>query len=921
MAAMAQLTFTQVAGSGADASNVALVKDGGCAFADYDLDGDLDLVVNTNDNSATGRSYLLRNDNGVFTDVTNAVASGLKSDEKTERTAAWGDCNNDGYPDLLLNYFQRLKILINNGGASFTLHTNMTTITDGMNTEGAGWLDYDNDGDLDFFVENHAFGLDLFQNDGSTPNPVFTHVTANAVGAVGSGAGGLGLPEGGSTEGDYATCSDLNQDGYVDITARRRNDGTNNGLDQNPYDIFLHQGNGTYAPLTTFNEEGLNSNKGSVVPADLDNDGDFDLLWTSSSTDANRNVVYENTGNNSMVFVLVPNPFLLQNGVSPENSTDFDGAAVGDIDNDGDLDVFITQNSGTSKLFLNQSTGPGNFSFRQPGPLWISGAAINYGINVNGNGEGCVMVDYDNDGDLDIYVNRDNANQLWQNNYIGSVTEAAAPYQNNYLRVIAYKDQGGGVQSIASNAVVKLLDCAGNELGGAREVGAGGSGHGAQTSPWLHFGLPNGPDNTYLVEIQFTRNGTTPVIVRKAVVPSALPILSAGSSTLELEQTVVIKDTDLDQVYYCLDSDGDAVYDHADLDDDNDGIPDFEENTATSTSYQPPCNTTVLDFSGPPVLISGGALLDGAMYKYTGVNGTIDALVTIQELFNTTVPTIDDNSADATYFKPRSAFNLATIGDQAYTEYKFEFVTGVSQTPVIIPEIFINFNDIDGNTSYSEENWASYPVSYSIDNPTQLTLTVNGWILGTGSTTDMPGSSNANPDVNYTVRYLNISELSIRVGAIARVAGANNGGRQHSIEFACVSNYVDPVTYYIDYDEDGVINMLDLDSDNDGIYDLFEAGHSEADLNNDGIIDGTPTAFGTNGLFDMVETVADNGILNYPISDSDLDGNIDAQELDSDNDGCNDVIEAGFTDSNSDGTPGPAPIVVDGNGSVTSLGP
>ena len=918
-AAIAQISFSNIAGLGADASNVGSNKDGGCAFADYDLDGDLDLLVNTYVDNATNRSFLLRNDNGVYVDVTGSVAPGLKT-YMTERCAVWGDCNNDGYPDFIVNTHSRITVYRNDAGTGFTMIANITGMTDGQNAEGIGWLDYDNDGDMDFLVECHNFGIDLFQNNGATPTPTFTQITINSIGPAGSGAGGTGLPEGGSTTGDYAASSDVNMDGYQDIIARRENTGPSSGLDLNSYDMFINQGNGTFAPNTAFNEQTLNGNKGGVETADFDNDGDLDLLWTSASTSANLPVVYEQLGINSGTFNLLPNPFFLDNN-SPDANITYDGCTIGDIDNDGDEDIFMTANSGTGTLFLNNSTGPGNFQFRQPGPISMPGAALNYGVNVAGNGEGCVFVDYDNDGDLDLYLNKNGAaNQLWQNDYIGSATEAAATFQNSYLRVIPRIDIGSGIFRDATNALVWLTDCYGTRITGIKEVG-GGNGHGTQKTPWLHFGLANGPDVPYTIVVQFPRNGTTLTTVSRVVIPSQQPTKIFGT-TLDQEQTVVIDDTDASDFYYCTDTDGDQIFDYADLDDDNDGIPDIDENTATSTSFQPPCNTTVLDFTGPPVLVTGGDLLEGATYKYTGVNGTIDALVSIEETFNTTVPTIDNNAADANLFKPQSAFNLANVGDQAYTEFKFRFVTGVAETPVVIPELFMNFNDIDGNANYSEENWASYPVSYSVDNPTQLTMTVNDWILGSGSTVDMPGSSNIAPDVNFTVRYLNISDLSIRVGAFARVAGASNAGRQHSIEFACVSNYIDPVTYYIDFDEDGIINMLDLDSDNDGIYDLFEAGHGEIDADNDGIIDGLASSFGANGLFDNVETIADNGILNYVIADSDSDGNIDAQELDSDNDGCFDVFEAGFTDANSDGELGPIPLTVDPiTGIVTSGGP
>lgn len=112
-----------------------------------------------------------------------------------------------------------------------------------------------------------------------------------------------------------------------------------------------------------------------------------------------------------------------------------------------------------------------------------------------------------------------------------------------------------------------------------------------------------------------------------------------------------------------------------------------------------------------------------------------------------------------------------------------------------------------------------------------------------------------------------------------------------------------------------VKDILDLDSDNDGIYDLVEAGHNAIDTNNDGKVDG---AVGLNGLLDSLETTPDSGKINYTLADTDAIGDFNYIDLDSDDDGCNDVIEAGFSDSNSDGFLGNSPIVVNSNGVVTS---
>ena len=95
---------------------------------------------------------------------------------------------------------------------------------------------------------------------------------------------------------------------------------------------------------------------------------------------------------------------------------------------------------------------------------------------------------------------------------------------------------------------------------------------------------------------------------------------------------------------------------------------------------------------------------------------------------------------------------------------------------------------------------------------------------------------------------------------------------------------------------------------------MNEAGHGFADVNNDGIIDGTPSDFGTNGLNDLLETSADT--LNYSIADSENspDGNYDAYELDSDGDGCFDAFEENITDDDDDGIAGTGTPTVDSRG-------
>ena len=130
--------------------------------------------------------------------------------------------------------------------------------------------------------------------------------------------------------------------------------------------------------------------------------------------------------------------------------------------------------------------------------------------------------------------------------------------------------------------------------------------------------------------------------------------------------------------------------------------------------------------------------------------------------------------------------------------------------------------------------------------------------------------------------------------------------------------FTSPITP-IDSDNDGVLDYLDLDSDNDGVYDLFEAGHTQLDSDLNGTIDNSSTSVGMNGLVDALETVADNFILNYTVSDLDADTIFSYLDPDSDGDDCTDVIEAGYTDADNDDFIGSSPVTVNEQGIVIGI--
>ena len=500
----AQTTFSEQAAS----KNIDLSgrKDGGFTFADFNEDGYLDLLVNTDNNSSTGRSRLYFNQgppNYNYVDVTNTNAKGLASFIDMERCAVAGDLDNDGDIDFIRNTARRFELYLNNGAASgytfgqganqephFSLWTGSTGdsnppngIPNGMNTEGIGFFDYDNDGDLDIMIENHNWGIDLYRNN-TIPDGTFslTHVTPGSTTA-------LGLIQN-AVDGDYASVTDVNDDGYVDIIARKRN----------AQDFWLNNGDGTFRQVNWVDQQANNGNKGAVSLYDYDNDGDYDLFWTDNGT----NQIWQQTGYSTGNFIATAEPGT-SSGISIPNR--IDGLASGDVDNDGDIDIFLGSNSGPSFLFINVTP---------PGSTNLSFVRNNCNIDVDENAEGAAFVDFDRDGDLDLYININNdRNQLW-------VNDLNDTDKDNHLFVRVWENLDNTIpdrDAIGANIVLK--DCNGNVISGIREVN-GGNGHGTQDPSFVHFGLPQGPDQNYIVEVHYPYLNGERRISQFNVVPSDL---------------------------------------------------------------------------------------------------------------------------------------------------------------------------------------------------------------------------------------------------------------------------------------------------------------------------------------------------------------------------------------------------------------
>src|ERR1043166_6018786 len=164
-------TFTRVFSSALVAD--AVTSDG-CAWGDYDNDGYLDLFVATQ----TGLSNLLfhNNGDGTFTKITNGV---IVTEQANSRGASWADYNNDGWIDLFVSNIGSPSFLYrNNGNGTFTKITSGSIVTNVADSHGCAWGDYDNDGYPDLFVGNDGQNNFLYHNNG---DGTFTQITSGQI--------------------------------------------------------------------------------------------------------------------------------------------------------------------------------------------------------------------------------------------------------------------------------------------------------------------------------------------------------------------------------------------------------------------------------------------------------------------------------------------------------------------------------------------------------------------------------------------------------------------------------------------------------------------------------------------------------------------------------------------------------------------
>lgn len=382
----------------------------GVALFDFDNDGDLDLYfVNGGDlpgmtSSIPPTNRFYRNDGGTFVDITDAASVG---DTHYGLGCCVGDYNNDGFTDLYVTNYGPNVLYRNNGDGTFTDVADAAGVDGDQFSSGCAFVDVDADGYLDLYVVNYV-QFDPDTNPECTRQGIRTYCTPEAFpGAAdvfyrNNGDGtftdvsekiGVGTASG---KGLGVVCGDVDNDGDVDIFVAN---------DTTPNFLYLNRRNGVemtedalFAGVALSEEGRAYSGMGANL-GDFDNDGYLDIVITNFQDQTNS--LYHNAQSGFFT------EMSFAKGIG-ERSLPYLAWGVDfiDVNNDGWLDLFIANGHLDDNIAEIDPIG----TYAQPNQLFLNHRGIRFSENPDAAiaqqrvSRGTAFGDIDNDGDIDIVI-------------------------------------------------------------------------------------------------------------------------------------------------------------------------------------------------------------------------------------------------------------------------------------------------------------------------------------------------------------------------------------------------------------------------------------------------------------------------------------------------------------------------------------
>ena len=323
------------------------VNASGPTFIDYDNDGDIDIYVVTEYHGEGQGNRLFENQGDrMFVDV--AELRGVDNDNALGRGASWGDYDNDGDMDLAIS---NLPPTDRSTHIPTTLYKNLLKETGEPNFQNVTR-------EAQLFRKGNENDLDI---------------------------GGIGNTGAGIAWADY------DNDGDLDLYWKCADFDVENAL-------FRNNGDGTFTDVTEETGTGVlefvleANSQGAPSWTDVNHDGYVDLLVTN---EGDKKILFLNDQEGS--FKNITSSFRPPSGVVFLNPGNANGACIGDIDNDGDMDVFLPTSDQANRLYISLLKDTGQLSYKD--------ITLTSGVSNKSGARGCAMGDFDNDGLIDIYVN------------------------------------------------------------------------------------------------------------------------------------------------------------------------------------------------------------------------------------------------------------------------------------------------------------------------------------------------------------------------------------------------------------------------------------------------------------------------------------------------------------------------------------